>query len=439
MADNTAFMRGRMNSMQKSMMQWNKLHPYSAVHVVQLRGTLDTARLQACINDTLTKRGLTRLRLDGRRFQFQYECSPANCPIQILSAKKESAGALAAEIERHLNLPFDLSQAFSPFRFLIAPAEDSFFLGIVYFHPAADAESVMWLLKDIAFCYRERNAGSLQTSLELYPDSRAHLLRRHPLAVVHKLLNLPRQVRDLRHSQRVRFHDVNDMANGFACFSLAAEELQSLLAAAKLWGVTLNDLLLALLLKSVSPFSAQRAQARKRRMISLGCIVNLRKDLGLDSRRAFGVFLGSFTVSHAVPEGISLRQLAVDIAAQTSRIKRHKLFLASPLELGIARLFFGLFSLDRRKKFYAKFYPLWGGITNMNLNRLWNQDGGDAPMDYIRGVSTGPVTPLALSVTTVGQRMNLGVSYRTTVFSREDIAQVQSRFCKLLKETWPTA
>jgi hypothetical protein len=169
-------------------------------------------------------------------------------------------------------------------------------------------------------------------------------------------------------------------------------------------------------------------------MISLGCIVNQRNDLGLDGKRVFGVFLGSFTVTHAVPEGIGLQRLAQDVAMQTARIKLHKLYLASPLELELARFAFGRFSLDRRKKFYAKFYPLWGGITNMNLNRLWDQRNGPAPMDYFRGVSTGPVTPLALSVTTVGQGMNLGLSYRTTTFSREDIANVQSSFWEQLRE-----
>ena len=41
----------------------------------------------------------------------------------------------------------------------------------------------------------------------------------------------------------------------------------------------------------------------------MGCIVNLRKDLGVDSRRTFGLFLGSFMVTHEVPEGMSLREL----------------------------------------------------------------------------------------------------------------------------------
>jgi NRPS condensation-like uncharacterized protein len=417
------------------MLQWNEMHPYSAAHVVQIRGALYRARLQACVDTTLTKRGLTLLSLDCEHFTFQYENGAANSQIRIVAGDEDPRRALVAEIERQLNVPFEHKQRFSPFRFLAAPTNDSFFLGVVYFHPAADAESVVWLLKDIVICYLEINAPGSVDGYELYPDSRAGLLRNHSTAVARKFLSLPGQVRNLRHSHRAPCRDVNNMANGFEYFSLGAEDLRALVGAAKSWGVTANDLLMALLMKSLSPLSAARARAPRRRKISLGCIVNLRKDLGMDSGRAFGVFLGSFLVSHEVPDGSSLRKLAADLATQTAPIKRHKLYLAAPLELGFARLMFKFFSPDRRKKLYAKHYPLWGGITNMNLNSLWNGTDQNAPLDYFRGVSTGPVAPLVLSVTTVGDRVNMGVSYRVAVFSREDIKDLEGRFRESLEET----
>jgi hypothetical protein len=255
------------------------------------------------------------------------------------------------------------------------------------------------------------------------------------MVIARKLLALPAQVRNLRESHRAPGGDADNMGNGLACFTVAPDDLRSLVAAAKSWGVTVNDLFVALLMKSLSPCAAGRVQARKRRKISVGCIVNLRQDLGADSRRAFGLFLGSFTVTHEVPAGISLRELAGDIRQQTFPIKRHRLYLGTPLELGFARFVLRFFSPGRRRRFYAKYHPLWGGITNMNLNRLWEQSGRSAPMDYFRGVSTGPVTPLVLSVTTVGDRANLGLSYRTAVFSRTDIETLRDRFREYLEET----
>jgi len=421
-------MCGRLNSFQKTMLQWNALHPYSAIHVVQLPGTLDATRLRACINATLETRGLAHLTLDLEERTFQYQAGPADCAIQIIAGGDDPRPALAAEMERQLNQPFACTERFNPFRFLVAPAGESFFLGVVYFHPAADAESVVFLLRDIANRYLAEGTPGFSDTLDLYPHSHAHLLGRHPGVVLQRLLALPRQVRNLRQSCRAPFRDAADMTNGFRFFSVAPDDLRSLIAATKSWEVTLNDLFMALLLKVLSPLAAARKQAGKRRKLSLGCIVNLRKELGVDSRQTFGLFLGSFTVAHDVPEGISLRALAGDIRQQTLAIKRRQLYLGTPLELGFARFMLKFFSPERRKKFYPKNYPLWGGITNMNLNALWEPREGGAPLDYFRGVSTGPVTPLVLSVTTVCDRANIGLSYRTTVYAANEVEGISSRF-----------
>jgi hypothetical protein len=62
----------------------------------------------------------------------------------------------------------------------------------------------------------------------------------------------------------------------------------------------------------------------------------------------------------------------------------------------------------------------------MNINSLWLKAGATEPADYIRAVSTGPVTPLVLSFTTSGQAANIGLSYRTTVFSPPDIERLKA-------------
>jgi len=432
-------MQGRLNSIQKSMLQWNDLHPYNVVHVVQIRGGFEVARLRDCIDRTLATHGLESLRLDKQRFAFQYGVGPAECEIQILATPAEPLGALMVEIERQLNLEFACNRPFCPFRFFVLPLEDAFFLGAAYFHAAADAEAVVHLLKEIVMAYAEHARCPHHSPFDLYPDSRFYRLLGHPMVLARKLINFPAQFRNLRQSHRPRHGDLEDMSNGFVCFSLGPEELRSLVATAKSWSVTVNDLFLGLLMKSLSPFAAGRVQERRRRKMSIGCIVNLRKDLDLDTPRVFGVFLGSFTVTHAMPTGISLREVSTDISRETSRIKKYKLYLGTPLELGLARFMFRCFSPSRRKRFYAKHYPLWGGITNMNLNSIWNENDRTAALDYFRGVSTGPVTPLALSVTTVGNRVNIGLSYRKCVFSRDDVKNLERRFQEHVKETQKVA
>jgi len=419
------------------MLQWNDLHPYSAVHVVRIVGSLDESRLRKGIELMLEARGLTNLSLDRDKGSYSYEGGSTDCEVRILAGTKNPYSALCTEVERQLNIPFATTGRFNPFRFFVAPAGDSFFLGLVYFHAVADAESVVLLLRDLVEKIKcDRGTQALSDGLDLYPKNygRLHLLRRHPNVVARRLLALPAQIRNLRRSCRAPCRDAADFSNRFNFFSLDPEALRSVVAAGKSWGVTVNDVWLALLLRSLSPLAAERTQARRRRAISAGCIVNLRSTLGVDSKKTFGLFLGSFMVTHEVPDGIDLPTLARDIQRQTAAIKRHKLYLGTPMELGFARFMLKLLPLGQRAKFYAKNYPLWGGITNLNLNSLWDAEPNAGPLDYFSGVSTGPATPLVLSVTTIRGRVNIGLSYRASVYSPEAVEGLKGRFLNDLAE-----
>ena len=168
--------------------------------------------------------------------------------------------------------------------------------------------------------------------------------------------------------------------------------------------------------------------------MSVGSIVNIRRDLSIDSLKTFGLFLGSFVISHPVTEGISVEKLAKDIYDKTLEIKKNKLYLGTPLELWIARGLLYHRSPEVRKSFYAKYYPLWGGITNVNLNTVWEQKDEKRTIDYLRAVSTGPITPLVLSATTVRDKMNMGLTYKKTVFPESTIEAFVAEFMKTIQE-----
>jgi NRPS condensation-like uncharacterized protein len=238
----------------------------------------------------------------------------------------------------------------------------------------------------------------------------------------------------MRSSCRPSYRDAQDLNNGFALFSLKPESLRCLVEAGKSWSITVNDVLLALLMKSCAMLATGRGAPARRTKISIGCIVNARKDLEDEDQRAFGLFLGSFVITHPVPEHITLAQLAKDIGRLTFEIKRKRLYLASSMELTFGRFMFSFFSTERRKKMYQKNYPLWGGLTNMNINSLWAPEEATHPIDYVRGVSTGPATPLVCSFTTVGEVANIGLSYRSTVFSGADVERLVSCFMGALAD-----
>jgi len=425
-------MRGKFNIFQKTMLQWNEMHPYSAVHVVRIPEPLDLTRLNQLIDRELEQLGLTGLVIDKRRGTFEYRGGPLHNELKVLDG--DSASVLQREIEEQLNASFLDDGPLHPFRFFVMKEEDAFRLGLVYFHVIAGAESIILLLKRFTSKYLGQDLPSLSSPLDLYPSGPGTFLSRHPKYLLKRLSTLPSSMGDLRRSSRPRYQDVMDQTNGVILFSLDSGGLQALLKTSKLWGVTLNDLFLALVMKSLSSFASRRLSSRGHRKMSVGSIVNIRRDLSIDSLKTFGLFLGSFVISHPVPQGIAVEKLAKDIYDKTLEIKKNKLYLGTPLELWLARGLLSHRSPEARKSFYAKYYPLWGGITNVNLNTVWEQKDKKGAIDYLRAVSTGPIAPLVLSATTVRDKVNMGLTYKKTVFPESTIDAFVSDFKKTIQE-----
>ena len=444
-------MQGRLNAFQRSMLQWDDLHPYNAVHVVRVPGILDVQCLRTAISTTLHRMGVAGLQLDPKAGAYEFVDSPA-AEVKVIASPAVEAclagapasgpasgdwsdlGALAPglqeQVEAELNAAFPADKCFTPFRFFVAAADGSFSLGLAYFHPICDAESIVFLLKDIVETYQ--GTGKAANSVERYPSGQGNRFWRHPGILAWKLASLPGSVLKMRRTCRPNYRDPSDLSNQFTFFRLGPQVLRGMIQSARSWNVTLNDLFLALLMKAVSRVAPKRTQADRRRMLSLGCVVNTRRDLGLEGRRTFGLFLGSFIVHHEAPPEADLAQLARDIGQQTRAIKQRRLYLGAALELSLGRRLVSLFSEQRRKKLYQKHYPLWGGITNMNLNPMWPQPRGAGAVDYFRAVCTGPITPLVLSITTIGEAVNMGVTYRPTVFGIADIERIKAGFADSL-------
>ncbi len=411
------------------MLQWDSMHPYNAAHVARVPGKPDLDRLRLAVRRTLEHRGLAGLRLDARQRIF-HAVEPVPCEVSLVQTPTGAADPLAGEIERQLNRPFPLREAFCPCRFFVMEEQASFALGLCYLHAMADAESVLGLMKEIVSCYSGAREHPARTDAE--SSAPINPLLSHPDAVARKLAAFPGLMRDMSRSHRPAYRDELDLGNTFRLFRLDPERLRLLVATAKSWGITVNDLLLAMLLKSCAPLAIERGQARRRRNLSVGCIVNTRRDLPRGERESFGLFLGSFVLTHPVSASQPLKELAMDVVRKTLEIKRKKIYLATSLELSLGRILINFFSPERRKKLYQKHYPLWGGLTNMNINTLWPAHADGSPVDYLRGVSTGPATPLVISFTTAGASANIGLSCRSTVFSPKDIERFMGCFLAFL-------
>jgi len=307
-----------------------------------------------------------------------------------------------------------------PIRFFALTADDRFRLGLAYDHFIAGGDAIVPLVASIATRYIDRDAPTAAPP-PLYPATYRNLLLRRPIDALRALAALPALIVSSRRAARPRYSDNDDHYNAFLLGRLDAASVARIAACMKSWGVTRNDLLLAALMLAVAPFARKRWQARRRRELAVASIVNLRREFGA-AGAAFGQFLSSFRVSHTVPPDIDLATLARAVHAQTAAFKRRRLHLRTILALGVASAAWPLLEPANRRQFYAKHHPVWGAVTMLDVNALWPRDG--APPDYVRGVPTGPLSPLVVAATPVGDRMNLGFTFRTACYSRATVEQI---------------
>ena len=419
-------MKGRLNLFQAGMLRWRDLSPYNAVHVVRVDAPLDRQRLRHAIDAELAAFGLTGFELDRARARFEYRGGAPRATLETAVCVGDCAAALRAEIERQINQPFPPTGAFDPFRFFAMDTGDAFYLGLAYDHFVAAGDSIIALLAALADRYRHGGAGTERRGApDLYPAPYRRMFLRHPVAFLRGLPSVPAMAASFRRAFRPRYPHGHDAQNAFAHFRIERVALERMRRAAKAWGVTLNDLLLATILLTLSPLAAGRRDAVRRKELAVAAIINVRADCGADARTAFGQFLSSFLVSHPVPAGITLEQLARDVHAETARVKQKKLYLQTLFAMGIAGLMSGMLSGPARARFFAKSYPVWAGTTSLNVDALWIAAGGqEPPAEYLRAASTGPHAPLVAVLTAAGSAMHVGLSFRTAAFTREEIDKI---------------
>jgi hypothetical protein len=421
-------MPGELNIFQRAMLQWNDLQPYNAVHVAWLPALLDPGRLRQAIETTLVQRGISCLTLQRRPGTYTYSPGAAAVAIRILPpADAGTDDALTAELEHELNSPFPCEAPFCPARFFALPNLDGFHLGTAYFHAAADAESVALLVRSIIETYVALPTAARLPPFDCHPPRHDRLWRTQPGLLFRKLLGIPAETGRMRHAIRLHSRDAEDVRNRCRLIRVRPDRFAALLDAARSWSVTVHDLLLALLIDGLAPLAARRTHNPRRNQIVIGSVVNIRNECAIDRDRAFGLFLGSFMVSHPVPAGVGLRDVAAELHRQTEQIKRRKLYLASPIGLAVADWFFRLYSDRRRKQFYHKYHPLAGGTSNMMMDAYWKVEAQPRPKQYFRAVSTGPMTPLVLSTTTYDRQMTIALTYRAGVLTPTGAGELQSR------------
>lgn len=425
-------MKGRLNLFQAAMLRWRGLYPYNAVHVVRVTAALDRQQLRIAIDAQLAAFGLAGLELDPIEQRFEYRGGAVDTAVNVLPPSADPEAALDAEIERQLNVPFARAGRIEPFRFFALERGNAFDLGLAYDHFVAAGDSIVLLMKAIVGRYEgSAHATPPPTPPGLYPSTYGRLLLANLAPLLAGLRQVPSMIARFRRAYRPRYAHGTDHANAFTRIHVEPAGFAALLRVARAWQVTLNDLLMAIVMQALVPLTEARREAPRRNELAVASIVNIRRDCGPAAANTFGQFLSSFLVSHPLPPGASLEQLARDIHVETARIKRDRLYLQTLLALGAAGFWWRFMSNRRRNRFHSKAYPVWAGMTSVNVDALWQAAGAPgSPPRYLRGVSTGPTTPMVFAVTSAGGALEIGLSFRTAALTREEAATMAAAIAR---------
>lgn len=419
---------GRLNEFQRTMLQWSRVHPYNAVHVARVQATISPEVLGRAATHVLGQLGVTFCSVSEEDGLYRYE-GGGDIPVRYFDEEGDVFFAVEREIEYQLNEPFPWGEIFQPFRFFLVQGGGDSFVGIAYFHAVSDAHAVVCLLGEVLTACFDAEAVPVR-DLRLARRERARVSVGGVIARMRRLVEGYRKFQAMRRCHRSPNCPVNAFPCAWRGHSLDEGATARVLALARQHDATVNDLCLAALLRAVVPVTEERIGTH-RSCLAVGCVVNLRQELEPEERGNFGLFLGSFAVTHPVPPDSSLIEVLSDIRGQTARIKREKLFLGSRLEFRLNRILFDRQHPDRQRNFYRKAYPAWGSITNFRVDSV----GHDLPvpvLDYYRAVSTGPAQPFVIGVTGYAKRLNLGFSYRPGVVDHEIVKGIEERFIDLI-------
>jgi NRPS condensation-like uncharacterized protein len=425
---------GRLNAFQRLMLQWSELHPYNAVHVYRIARPLAREHLVDSIRQTYLATGLGLVEVDAG--DLTYHCQIDHAPeVTVVEGGEDVESALADWVTRELNRPFARPRC-KPWRFsALRAGADAHYVIVAYDHWVADSVAARYVLQHVLDRYCGWNRPENLRPLDLYPGTfrevfphrlgTARLLQ----AGVHSL----GQWMGNRAVAQVPYASSRQMDIRFECYRAADGTAWRLREFARSLGATVHDVVLAALGRAMAAHLPRRAM-RKGRSLSLGTIVDVRGEAQEDLSDSLGAFLSYFLVRLAADRSMSLTEAVRRVAAATGPIKARRTYLNSMLNMKLAGAVWPHLRETAKPFFMRKTLPMTAGVSNVVIRDRWLTDAaaGDVT-EYIRAASTGPILPLVLSPTTLGEEVNVGVSYRTAGFSRGKIADVMDLFMEQIE------
>ncbi len=165
----------------------------------------------------------------------------------------------------------------------------------------------------------------------------------------------------------------------------------------------------------------------------MGTIVDLRPLAAGRLDNQFGLFLGFVNVIAGERDLADFDRLLGRISAQHRRAKQNHTAASGMLWLMASVIAAKFLPSEKAYHFYRKHMPLAGGISNVNLSRSWaSAHHPHLIRDYVRVSPTGPMIPVAFTPTSLGDDLNLAMTYRSAIIPRETAEAMAEGFLSRL-------
>jgi NRPS condensation-like uncharacterized protein len=438
----------RLNTFQTLMRRWREWHPYNAGQAMRITGRPDMERWRHAVTETIREVGLGIPKLSDKNRRVAF------VEVDEVSVERHESD-LANFTNSELNRPFAGNEL--PIRFAVLTgalgeeSEDSYLLVATYDHWIADSRAMRELMHRIWERYRDARGESPLPALTLRAPHFNRLYRKY-IGLLYRSRAIYQSLKSMyRHRRVYRTHlkDPAEFESHMIYTPLAGGVIDRVRAYAKSKGASVNDVFLAVLGQLMGEHTAaERIRTRKKKLfhyardqVGLGTIVDIRDHARQPLDDVFGLYLSSYTVVLKDPEKADMETLTKTITATTAKIKKKNLAVKAYTALMAARLCWDSLGKFRRKRLqplvFQKNVPVQAGISNVNMTKSWvdaPREAGEGPavIDYLRISPTGPLIPLVFTLTTIGDRLSLCCTYRTTAFTAEKANDLVKRFIERL-------
>jgi hypothetical protein len=423
---------GRLNAFQRVMLQWTELSPYNAVHVYRLAGAADPLALAESLRATFEHSDIGAVEINEQEACYRHVCDPRPT-VEIVGGRGPAEARLSAHVAAEVNRPF-ARPVCKPFRVsLLDAGPESHYVILAYDHWASDSNGARLLMRHVLGRYLNLDIPENQTSLDLYPGTYGEVFsqRLGGPRLAMPLLRSAFSAMMHRSARQTAYASNFQMSVGYDSYDVRPGTIEAVHQFARRNNASVHDVFLAAMGVVLADMLPRRAKSGA---IALGTIVDTRNDAQEDLSDTLGTFLGYYVTRLAGDRSIGFDELVRRVAEKTSKVKRQRSYLDAAVNFRVSSQIWPRLRPESRPLFARRALPMTAGVTNVFLRDSWiNHYGGGKILEYRRAVSCGPALPLVLSPTTYDGRLNIGVNYRETVFSRAKITAIMASLVERLE------